>query len=158
MNGLATKLMVAALVVVAAAAGVGGTLGAMKFFGHGAKAATTAPLPLQKQISFVELSDIVVSIPPEQGAAATSYVQFALQFATHDPATLTSFAAFQPIIKSAIINLLMNQTSAALQDPKIRATLLAACLGVANDVLAKNTGRTTPAFDAVYISNLVVQD
>ncbi len=71
---------------------------------------------------------------------------------------LDSFNTLQPIIKSQVINLLMNETSAALQDPTTRAELIQNCLDVVNDVLAKNAGDSDKPFDAAYITNLVVQD
>jgi flagellar basal body-associated protein FliL len=152
-------LLIAAGLVLAIAGGIGGTFAAMHFLHHIPGTAAARPAAASQPLQFADLEDITVSIPPDAGSPATSYVQLGLQFATHDPKILLGFATYQPIIKSAIINLLMDQTSAALQDPKIRAGLLTSCLGIANDVLAKNAGaNASHAFEAVYISNLVVQD
>ncbi len=156
------KLVLAGGIVLAIVAGAGGMFGAMRFLPHGdgasAHAAATAKAH-PKPILFADLSDIVVSIPPQAGAPASSYVQFGVQFSTYDQAAVASFTTLLPIIKSQIINLLMSETGAALQDPAARNTLIQNCLDIANSVLAKNgASSTAKPFTAAYVTNLVVQD
>lgn len=154
--------MMGGLVLGALALGGGGTFAAMKLLApHGKSAGATAaaPAPPPKPIFFADLSNIVVSIPPQAGQPATSYVEFDMQFSTYDSAALTSFATYQPIIKADIINLLMNETGDQLQDPKIRTGLIQNCLNISNDVLKQNgVTAQSPAFAAAYITNLVIQD
>ncbi|HTJ90741.1 MAG TPA: flagellar basal body-associated FliL family protein [Acidocella sp.] len=155
------KLVTAGVIVLAIAIGAGATFGVMHFLQtHGAAhARDTAKTEHPKPIYFADLSSIVVSVPPQAGAPATSYVQIGMQFATHDERALESFNTLQPIIKSQVINLLMNETSAALQNPTTRAELIQNSLNVANAVLAKDAGKAGDnPFDAAYITNLVVQD
>jgi flagellar basal body-associated protein FliL len=156
------KLVTAGVIVLAIAIGAGATFGVMHFLqtsgaahAHGTAKDNAHPKP----IYFADLSSIVVSVPPQAGAPATSYVQIGMQFATHDKQALESFNTLQPIIKSQVINLLMNETSAALQNPTTRAELIQNSLNVANEVLAKDAGKAGDnPFDAAYITNLVVQD
>ncbi|HEY1858056.1 flagellar basal body-associated FliL family protein [Acidocella sp.] len=158
------KFVTAGIVVVAIAIGAGAMFGAMRFLpmnraAHAQSTATTADPAHPKAIFFADLSGIVVSVPPQAGAPATSYVQIGMQFATYDERAVASFTTFQPIIKSAVINLLMSETSAALQDPTTRAALIQNCLDAANSVLAKDAGdRTDKPFTAAYITDFVVQD
>jgi flagellar basal body-associated protein FliL len=148
-----------AAVVAVSLLGAGGTFAAMHFLHLGSqKPAQKAVVLPPKPILFADLSGLVVSISPQTGQPPTSYVQFGIQFATTDPNALTSFDAVQPIIKSAIINLLLNETSAQLQDPTTRTTLTTSSLAIANSILLKN-GYAAPApFTAGYITDLVVQD
>jgi flagellar basal body-associated protein FliL len=154
-------LLIVLLVVFAVAASVGGTFGAMEYMHHAAIPAASAdsPKPVAKALYFATLSDITVSIPPENGTAATSYVEFSVQLSTYDQNALVTFEELQPIIKSAVITLLMNETSQSLQDPATRVDLTKGCLHIANDVLSRNASYS-PAnpFTAAYITNLVVQD
>ena len=120
-----------------------------------AKAVAAAPKP----ILFATLPDIVVSIPDNTGDPPSAFVQFAVEFSTTDPKAVAAFGGVAPIIKSQIINLLMNETGAALQSPANRATLTKNCLNVADDVVAHSAGYIAPnPFTAAYITNLVVQD
>jgi flagellar basal body-associated protein FliL len=170
-------LVIAVVAVLAVGAGIGGTLGLQKYLPHiigsgaaaaagagtgtgaGVKKSAAAAAPAHPQpLYFADLSDVVVSIPPQTGAPATSYVEFGIQFSTFDPNAVTNFGTYQPIVKSEIINLLMNETSAALQDPKVRTGLIQNCLDIANSVMMKNASSPTPPFTAAYITNLVVQD
>jgi flagellar basal body-associated protein FliL len=158
------KLVTAGVIVLAIAIGAGATFGVMHFLqmrgaAHAHDTAKTGGDAHPKPIYFADLSSIVVSIPPQTGASATSYVQIGMQFATHDERALESFNTLQPIIKSQVINLLMNETSAALQNPATRNELIQSSLDIANQVLAKDSGKTgEKPFDAAYITNLVVQD
>jgi flagellar basal body-associated protein FliL len=150
------------VVVVAAGLGVGGTIGAQMFMPHHADTSLPAKPPPPappKPVLFADVSDITVSIPPDTGQPATSYLQFAVQFSTTDPNALVVFAQLQPIIKADIINLLMNETSKGLQDPQTRADLMKSCLDISNEVLSQKANYTpaTP-FSSAYITNLVVQD
>lgn len=158
------KLVTAGIIVVALAAGAGAMFGVMHFMqmnsaAHAHDAMKPKDSAHPKPILFADLSDIVVSIPPQVGAPATSYVQIGLQFSTHDEQALADFTTLQPIIKAQVINLLMNETSASLQNPVARNTLIQNCLIVANSVLAQNGGNSSAKpFDAAYITNFVVQD
>ena len=159
MAKLGMILGMAGTTLVAAAAGIAGTIGAQHFLPHHATATSAAAAPAPpKPLYFADLSNVVVSLPPEQGQPATSFVQFDMQFASNDQNALTSFAAFQPIIKAAIINLLMSETGDALQDPNVRTALIQSCLSATNNILMKNTAATVSPFNAAYITNLVVQD
>jgi flagellar basal body-associated protein FliL len=149
------------LVLFAVAASIGGTFGAMEYMHHmGPTMAANDPPPKPpKLLYFATLSDITVSIPPENGTAATSYVEFSVQLSTYDQNALVTFEELQPIIKSAVITLLMNETSQSLQDPQTRVDLSKGCLHIANDVLTRNASYNPPnPFTAAYITNLVVQD
>ena len=158
------KFVTAGLIVLAIVIGGGAMFGVMHFFLQPGSAAHThdtakADNAHPKPLLFADLSDIVVSIPPQSGAPATSYVQIAMQFSTHDEKAVESFAALQPIIKSQVIDLLMSETSATLQNPATRNELIKNCLNVANTVLVQNPGNGTgKPFEAAYITNLVVQD
>jgi len=163
MNALGKNLLLAGLVVASIGAGVGGTLGATRLLPHYLallhEAATSRAASKPKPIYFADLSDVVVSIPPQPGAPATSYVEFGVQFSTYDPNAVANFNNFQPIIKAQVISLLMNETSSELQDPKTRASLIQNCLDISNTVLAENgDAAPTPPFGAAYITNLVIQD
>ena len=138
----------------------GGVGGAVVFLHHGGKAAAAKPVAAPpKPILFAELDNVVVSIPADAGEPATSYVQFGIQFATTNPDAVTQFGALQPIIKAAIINLMMNETQKTLQDPATRSRLAANCLALSNEVLGKSGGfKPADPFTAAYITNLVVQD
>ena len=117
-----------------------------------------------KPILFAVLAVPAVSISPAAGSPATSFVDFGIQFTTTDPAALVSFTALQPIIQSAIINLLLTETSTQLQDPAVRATLIASSLADANSILLKNgyappaPAPPAPPFSAGYITQLTVQN
>jgi flagellar basal body-associated protein FliL len=161
MAKLGSILAMAGVTLVAAAAGVGGTMGVQQWLAHASGATATAasakPAP-PKPIYFADLSDVVVSLPPQAGEPATSFVQFDMQFSTYDQSALASFSTVQPIVKAQIINLLMGETGDALQDPNVRTTLIQNCLDAANNILKKNTGAATAPFNAAYITSLVVQD
>jgi flagellar basal body-associated protein FliL len=159
MAKLGTILAIAGGVVVAIGAGIGGTFAAMELLGHHEKAAA-APAPVvPKMIYFADLPDIVVSLPPEPGQPATSYVDIGIQFATSDDKVLPNFTNYQPIIKADIINLLMAETGDALQQPQVRAALIQNCLDVVNNVLkANNAAGKMPPFNSAYITNLVIPD
>jgi flagellar basal body-associated protein FliL len=154
-------LLIVLVALFAVIASVGGTLGAMQYLHHPDSVTPSADSvkPPTKPIYFATLSDITVSIPPQSDTAATSYVEFSVQLSTYDQSALVYFEEMEPIIKSAVIALLMNETSQSLQDPQTRVDLSKGCLHIANDVLARNASYT-PAnpFTAAYITNLVVQD
>ncbi len=158
---LGKTLILAGVVVVAIGSGIGGTLGVMAILPPHAmvKANPASPSATPKQIYFAEVSDIVVSIPEDDGDPDSSFVEFAVQFSTQDQNAVTSFTTLQPIIRSDIINLLMSETGKSLQDPTARAALVKSCIAISNDVLSRSANYT-PAnpFNAAYITNLVVQD
>src|ERR1700761_7941786 len=99
------KLVTAGVIVLAIAIGAGATFGVMHFLqtggaAHAHDAANTKDDAHPKPIYFADLPSVVVSLPPQAGAPATSYVQIGMQFATHDKQALESFNTLQPIIKS----------------------------------------------------------
>jgi flagellar basal body-associated protein FliL len=150
-------LLIVLVAIVAIAATIGGTLGIVTYMHHATPTPTVASgeapkPPPPKPVYFATLSDVTVSIPPQSGAAATSYVNFSVELSTFDQGALVPFEELQPIIKAAVITLLMNETSQSLQDPQARVDLTKGCLHIANDVVDRN------AFGAAYITNLVVQD
>ncbi len=154
-------LLVVLIVILAIAAGVGGTLGVTDYMHHpnATVASGQAPKPLPRPVYFATLTDVTVSIPPQAGAAATSYVDFSVQLSTYDQNALVTFEELQPIIKAAVITLLMNETSQSLQDPQTRVDLTKSCLHIANDVLDRNASYSpSNPFGSAYITNLVVQD
>ncbi len=163
-ESLGSKLTLAGVVVVAVAAGVGGTLGVLRILPHGSPGAPASANKIaaaaSRQIYFADLSDITVSIPPQAGAPATSYVEFGIQFSTYDPRPRSPASPhWSPIIKAEIINLLMSKTSTALQDQNVRSDLIQNCLNISNDVLVKNgAAAAPPPFNAAYITNLVIQN
>jgi flagellar basal body-associated protein FliL len=153
-------LMIAGIVVVAIGAGIGGTLGVIAVMPHHTAAtATKPPPPAIKPLFFASLTDVIVSIPADAGDPPSSFVQFAVNFSTYDQNAITAFAEVQPIIKSDVISLLMNETGKTLQDPATRSDLSKSCLAIANTVLSRSAS-FTPAnpFTAAYITNLVVQN
>jgi len=158
---LAGILKIGGVVVVTAVIGIGATIGVMSYLNHGSTSgpAKPPPPPPPKPTLFAVVDDITVSIPPDTGQPPTSYLQFGIQFGTTDPNALIVFAQLQPIIKSDIINLLLNETSHALQDPQARADLMKNSLDICNEVLSQKANYT-PAnpFNAAYITNLVTQD
>jgi len=144
--------------IVVLLAGGGGAFAYLELNQKPAAPAKPVALP-PKPIVFAALPDLVVSIPDDAGDPPSSYVQLTLQFATTDPNAVTAFTNLQPIIKSQIISLLMNETGKTLADPAGRDTLTKNCLAISNTVLTKSAGYT-PAnpFSAAYITNLVVQN
>jgi len=152
-------VVIGGIVAVLAAAGAGGTVEVMSILHHRAATAAKTAAAAPKTIFFSELPDVVVSVPTSSDDPTSAFVQFAVQFATYDPNAGGTFSALQPIIKSEIISLLMNETGKSLQDPATRAALAKNSLAIANAVLARSAN-FTPAnpFTAAYITNLVVQD
>jgi len=155
-------LLIVLIAILAVAATIGGTLGVSEYLHHAnptvASGAAPKPPP-PKPVYFATLTDVTVSIPPETGAAATSYLEFSVQFSSNDQNSLVTFEELQPIIKAAIITLLMNETSQSLQDPQTRVDLTKGCLHIANEVLDRNASYNPPnPFNSAYITNLVVQD
>jgi flagellar basal body-associated protein FliL len=155
-------LLIVLIAILAIAATIGGTLGVTEYLHHASPtvASGAAPKPpAPKPVYFATLTDVTVSIPPETGAAATSYLEFSVQFASNDQNSLVTFEELQPIIKAAVITLLMNETSQSLQDPQTRVDLTKGCLHIANEVLDRNASYSPPnPFNSAYITNLVVQD
>jgi len=160
MAKLGTILAITGVAVVSIGVGIGGTLAGMHLWANRAKTAAAAPPPLvPKPIYFADLSDVVVSLPPEADQPATSYVSFGIEFATTDQKAVAAFGNYQPIIKAGIISLLMAETGDALQQPQVRAELIHNCLDVANEVLkANDAAGATPPFGNAYITDLVIQD
>jgi len=146
--------------------GAGGAVGVMKVMGGGSPhGGASAPVKAEvkkeppQKILFADLSDVTVSVPPQPGTAATSYVSFSVKFSTLDPAAILAFAELQPIIKSAIITRLMNETTQSLQDQRNRIDLTKSCLTIVNTVMVRDGNFSAPTpFTAAYITNLVTQD
>jgi flagellar basal body-associated protein FliL len=155
-------LLIVLIAILAIAATIGGTLGVTEYLHHASPtvASGVAPKPPPpKPVYFATLTDVTVSIPPETGAPATSYLEFSVQFSSNDQNSLVTFEELQPIIKAAVITLLMNETSQSLQDPQTRVDLTKGCLHIANEVLDRNASYNPPnPFSSAYITNLVVQD
>jgi flagellar basal body-associated protein FliL len=160
---MAKILPIIAAAVVSLLVGISGTFGLMQVL-HGAHPAASAaaavpPKPVVKTVYYASLSDVTVSVPPEPGQPATSYVLFSAKFATTDQSALLVFDEMQPVIKSSIITRLMNETTQSLQSQQTRNDLMASCLNIVNYVLNKNGGFTPPnPFTAAYIANLVTQE
>ncbi len=155
------KLLLPIIIVVVLAIGIGATFGVLHFMHSGSSSKTVAkPVVVPpKPIFFAQLPDVVVTIPPDTGQPASSYVQLGLQFATYDQTSLATFDELQPIIKADVINLMLSQTSAGLQSQADRDALTKSCQTIVNNVMTKNANYT-PAnpFFAAYITNLVIQD
>lgn len=154
--------------VIALLIGGGGAFAVMKFMGGGAHGSAAAPAAAAKavvkkeeakKLLFASLSDVTVSVPPQPGAAATSYVNFSIKFSTDQQSALLVFEELQPIIKAAIITRLMNETTQSLQDQRSRVDLTKSALTIVNTVMSRD-GSYTPAnpFIAAFITNLVTQD
>ncbi len=142
--------------IVLLGGGAGGTLAYMQMKHHAGPPKPPPPKP----IYFAELDDLVVSVPVDSsGQSGQSYVQFSVQFASTDQNAVATFTALQPIVKAETINLLMGETAKQLMDPSTHAALAKDCLGIANQVLAKNAAYNPPnPFTAAYITNIVEQD
>jgi flagellar basal body-associated protein FliL len=162
-----SKFAMAGLLVSGVALGAGGMLAGIHLLPQAATGiALPAPTPTPAKVQpilFSDLPGVVVSIPPQPNAPSTSYVDIDMQFATYDAKALANFTTLQPIIKAEIISLLMNQTSAGLQDAGVRSKIIASCLQIANSVLKQNgmansAANGTSPFTAAYITNLVIQD
>jgi len=154
------KALLLAGVALVVLGGVGGALWMMGILPpHAATSSAKHVAQPPRPIYFAELSDVVVSVPADTGDSSSSFVQFDVQFSTYDPNAVATFSTLQPIIKSDIINLLMDETGKSLQDPATRESLAKNCLAISNTVLAHNANYTPPnPFTAAYITNLVVQD
>lgn len=155
------KIILIAIPVILLLAG-GGVFAALTLTPHKHAAiqntAPAKPAP-PKPLYFAAIDDIVVSIPDDAGNPPSDFLQFGMQFSTYDPNAVTAFTQLQPIIKSGLIGLLLNQTGKSLEDPASRDTLSQKGLALVNAVLTRNAGYT-PAnpFIAAYITNLVVQN
>jgi flagellar protein FliL len=151
------KIIIGAVVALLLLGGGGG--GALAYLHMRHHAGPPKPPP-PKPILFAELDNLVVSVPVDSsGQSGQAYVQFAIEFASTNPAAVTSFNALQPIIKAYTINLLMTQNAKQLMDPSTHAALAKNCLSIANQVLNKSA-EFSPAspFTAAYITNIVEQD
>jgi flagellar basal body-associated protein FliL len=160
MAGKGKILLIAGVAVVGLGAAAGGTFAVLEFWPHKdtGQAKAAAPPP-PKPLYFTDVANVTVSIPPDTGSPPTSFVQVGVQFSTYDQTAVASFTALQPIIKADIIGVLMGQTGNAMADPKTREAIAQSCLDISNKVLAQNANfKTTPAFTAAYITNLVVQE
>jgi len=155
-------------VLIALLAGGGAAFGVMKFMGgatHGPAAASggapkvAAKKEEVKKLLFASLSDLTVSVPPQPGAAATSYVNVSIKFSTEQQNALLVFEELQPIIKAAIITRLMNETTQSLQDQRSRVDLTKSALTIVNTVMSRDGSFSPPnPFAAAFITNLVTQD
>lgn len=158
MAGMKKILVIAGVAVIGLGAVAGGTFAALEFWPRHKAASIPVPVP-PKPIYFTDVASVTVSIPPDQGAPPTSYVQMSVQFSTYDQLAVVSFTTLLPIIKAQMIGVLMSQTGNGLADPKTRDAITKSCLSISNKVLSQNANfKTTPAFSAAYITNLVVQE
>jgi flagellar basal body-associated protein FliL len=107
---------------------------------------------------FAEVPDIVVSIPDTAGDPPSSFVQFGIQFQTTDMNAVNNFDTLEPIIKSQIMDLLMQETGATLQTEATRTAIEQKSLALANTALETRNYAQKPPFTAAYITSLVVQD
>ncbi len=157
---LKTTLLIGGAVIIALALGIGGTFVYMTRIGHGsASAATLQPKPsAPAPIYFAEVSDIVVSIPDTAGDPPSSFVQFGIQFQTTDADAVTDFNTLEPIIKSQIMELLMQQTGSTLQNAATRSDIETKSLALVNAALQTRDYVQKSPFSAAYITSLVVQD
>lgn len=161
-------LLFGGVVVISLLIGAGATFGVMTFLhstpkspaGPAAAPHVQAAKPKPKPIIFAELADVTVSLPPESGAPATSYVTLSMKFQTDNPAVLVSYAEVEPIIKADIITRLMNETTASLQGQANRNDFIRGALTIANTVIHEdgNLPSQDNAFSAAYITNLVTQN
>lgn len=151
-------MKIAGLVAVALCIGAAGAFFGAQFLANLRGSAQAATIQKPRPTYFAQLNDIIVSVPPAPGQPATSYVDFGIQFATHDPNAVTAFTSLQPIVQSKILSVLMAQTGQSLQDQSTRAEIALQCLDIANAVVEKNANFTTNPFADGYITNLVVQD
>lgn len=159
MAGKGKILVIAGVAVLGLGAAAGGTVAALQFWPHKNTVQAPPPPPPPKPLYFTDVASVTVSIPPDTGSPPTSFVQVGVQFSTYDQTAVASFMALQPIIKADIIGVLMGQTGNSLADPKTRDAITQSCLNISNKVLAQNANfKTTPAFSAAYITNLVVQE
>ncbi len=140
--------------------GIGGTLVFVKLTGGSDIALAgaqvrTSPKPAPKKLFFATLTDMTVSIAPQAGVQASSFVNFS----THNHAAVVTFSEIEPIIKAALITRVMNETTDSLQYQKARAELTQGFLTIVNNLMQQDGGsaESTP-FTAAYITNLLTQD
>ncbi|MDE2458769.1 MAG: flagellar basal body-associated FliL family protein [Rhodospirillales bacterium] len=150
------KIIIAGVAVLVLLGGAGGTFAYLHLHHHAGPPKPPPPKP----ILFAELDSLVVSVPADSsGQSGQAYVQFSVEFASTNPAALTSFDALLPIIKAKTIDLLMTQNAKQLMDPSTHAALAKNCLAIANQVLGVSAAFTPPnPFTAAYITNIVEQD
>jgi flagellar basal body-associated protein FliL len=156
---LGSVLKLAGVAVVALGVGTGAAFGVMHFLGGtvtSAHAATQAPQKAAP-IFFAQLDDITVSMPPEAGQPADSYVDIGIQFSTHDQKAVDAFTTLEPIVKANVLALMMAQNTQGLQSEPARSAIIAQCLDIANNVVEKNANYQTAPFINGYITNLMVQ-
>lgn len=136
-----------------------GSAGAGAYFYFAAQRPHIAKPAPPKPIYFAQLGDLVVTVPADSGDSTTAFVQITLQFSSFDTNAVTEFTNLQPIIKSEIINMLMQQTAKSLMDPTTHDALLKTSLDITNKVLNKSANYTPPnPFTAAYITNIVEQN
>jgi len=152
-------LIVGGSALIALALGVGGTFAVMTMTSHnGPKTAETRKPPAPIPLYFADVPDIVVSIPDVAGDPPSSFVQFGIQFQTSDAQSVDHFNTLEPIIKSRIMDLLMQQTGATLQTEATRTSIEQKSLSLVNTALETRNYAQKPPFTAAYITSLVVQD
>lgn len=156
-------LLTGGTVIIALALGIGGTYGfmtTMNMTSHRSQEAAAAPPKLSPPapVYFAEVPDIVVSIPDAAGDPPSSFVQFGIQFQTTDMVAVNDFNTLEPIIKSQIMDLLMQETGTTLQSAATRTDLTTKSLAVVNTALQTRNYVQKPPFSAAYITSLVVQD
>ncbi|MDE1895788.1 MAG: flagellar basal body-associated FliL family protein [Rhodospirillales bacterium] len=152
------KIIIGAIVALVLLGGAGGAFVYLHMHKHHHAGPPKPPPPMP--LLFAELDGLVVSVPADStGQSGQSYVQFSIEFASTNPAALTSFSALLPIIKAKTIDLLMTENAKQLMEPSTHAALAKNCLGIVNQVLDVSAGFTPPnPFSAAYITNIVEQD
>lgn len=148
------------LISLAAVLLLGGGIGGTFFYLSTRHAAPgKAPPPPPKPIYFAQLSNLIVTVPADSSDSTPAYVQITLEFSSFDAKAVADFTSLQPIIKSQIISLLMQQTAKSLMDPAKHDALTTQCLAIANQVLNKSANYTpVNPFTAAYITNIVEQN
>ncbi len=158
-------------VVLAVAAGIGGTLGVEHFIFHtdilGGATATHSggtgkekakpPAPPKPDL-FATLDNVIASIPDEAGDPPSSYLVFAIQFVTTDQKYIDDFNEVQPMIRAKVLSLLMAENGTTIRDPKVEAKLSSDALDAVNQIIIEQKLAKTPGFTKALITNLVTQN
>lgn len=147
------------LISLAAVLLLGGGIGGTFFYLSARHAAPGKAPPPPKPIYFAQLSNLIVTVPADSSDSTPAYVQITLQFSSFDSKAVADFTNLEPIVKSQIISLLMQQTAKLLMDPAKHDALTTQCLAIANQVLNNSANYTPPnPFTAAYITNIVEQN
>ncbi|HTQ71238.1 MAG TPA: flagellar basal body-associated FliL family protein [Acidocella sp.] len=152
------KLLIICISLVIVLLLAGGGAFAYLTLGHNYGTAQAAKPAKPAPIYFAELNDLVISIPDQAGDPPADFVDISLQFQTALPDQVQNFSTIEPIIRSQLIGLLMNQTAKTLADPAVRTQIQDQSLALVNNALLSRNYAQKPPFSASFITNLVVQD